>query len=379
MSRVIPFCTGKAGQTASFRYPGLYSPPSKEDNEKSEVIIMTRNEIIFTAPGRAEYLKGELPDTLKDRDVLVRTLVSTVSPGTERANITGDPNVRGNLAEGVPVPFPRRCGHSTAAVVEKTGPAVTSVRPGDTVIAFRGTHASLSIRPESCVLPFDQTIIAPEDAAVLYISIFPLAAVRKTRVELGESALVMGCGLLGQLAVRQLRAAGAFPIVAADLLPDRRAEALAGGADFAFDPAEPDFAAKVKEATDGGASVCIEVTGRGEGLDLGLNCMRRFGRVALLGCTRDKNFTIDYYRKVHFPGITLIGAHSYARPQQESYPGHFTAQDDILAMLRLIKGGRLSLSTLSREVAGPENCAAVYERLVRGKDFPSLMQFDWRR
>jgi threonine dehydrogenase-like Zn-dependent dehydrogenase len=226
---------------------------------------------------------------------------------------------------------------------------------------------------------FDETKITPEEAAVLFISVFPLAAVRKTRVEIGESALVMGCGLLGQLTVRQLRAAGAAPIVAADLIPERRADALAGGADFAFDPREADFAAKVKEATFGGAAVCIEVTGRGEGLDTALDCMRRFGRVALLGCTRDKNFTIDYYRKVHFPGITLVGAHTNARPDVESHPGYFTSVDDIRAMMRLIEGGRIELKTLRRETARPEECGNVYERLIRGTDFPAVMQFDWRK
>ncbi len=252
---------------------------------------MKRKEIVFTAIGKAEFLDGEIADELKENEVLVRTLVSTVSPGTEKANVTGDPSVAGNRAPCVR--FPRRLGYSTSGVVEKVGAGVTSVKPGDHVVAFNGIHASYNTRPEKCGVKFDETKITSEEAAVLFISVFPLAAVRKTRVEIGESALVMGCGLLGQLAVRQLRAAGAAPIVAADLIPERRADALAGGADFAFDPTEADFAAKVKEATFGGAAVCIEVTGRGEGLDTALDCMRRFGRVARRGCTREKNFTSD--------------------------------------------------------------------------------------
>ena len=55
--------------------------------------------------------------------------------------------------------------------------------------------------------------------------------------------------------------------------------------------------------TGGVANVGIEVTGVGVGVGLDgiLDCMARFGRVALLGCTRDKEFSIDYYRKVHGP------------------------------------------------------------------------------
>ena len=146
----------------------------------------------------------------------------------------------------------------------------------------------------------------------------------------------MGLGLLGQLAVKLLRASGACPIIAVDFVAERRAEALANGADYVFDPNEDGFAEKIKEITGGGVNVAIEVTGVGQGLDLALDCMARFGRVALLGCTRDKNFTIDYYRKVHCPGITLIGAHTMARPLYESHAGLFTHCDDIKAVFKLI-------------------------------------------
>ena len=40
--------------------------------------------------------------------------------------------------------------------------------------------------------------------------------------------------------------------------------------------------------------------------------------------TRHSDFNIDYYRKVHGPGITLIGAHTNARPKSESHPGWWT-------------------------------------------------------
>ena len=106
--------------------------------------------------------------------------------------------------------------------------------------------------------------------------------------------------------------------------------------------------------------------------------MAKFGRVALLGCTRDKNFTIDYYRKVHGPGITLIGAHTLARPVTESYPGYFTHQDDIKAILKLIAGKRLDAEDMIKETHSPQDCPDVYTRLVHDKDFPVVVQFDWR-
>jgi threonine dehydrogenase-like Zn-dependent dehydrogenase len=179
------------------------------------------------------------------------------------------------------------------------------------------------------------------------------------------------------MAVGLLRAAGAVPIIAVDPVKEKREQALALGADYALDPFDPDFAKRAKELTGGGANVAIEVTGKGQGLDQVLDCMKPFGRVALLGCTRHSDFTIDYYRKVHGPGISLIGAHTNARPKVESSHGLWTDGDDARAVHRLITGGRFDLEGLIKEVHLPEEAPAVFTRLANESHFP-VVQFDWR-
>jgi len=196
---------------------------------------------------------------------------------------------------------------------------------------------------------------------------------------MGESAMVMGLGILGMIAVKLLRAAGAVPIIAVDPNPERRKIALESGADHAFDPYEEGFAERVKEITGGGANVVIEVTGVGAGFNQALDCMAKFGRIALLGCTRSSDFTVDYYKKIHAPGITVIGAHTIARPEHESHPGWFTHRDDIKAVLKLCAGGRLNLEELVSEVHSPKECPEVYDRLINDKSFPIAVQFDWNK
>ena len=122
----------------------------------------------------------------------------------------------------------------------------------------------------------------------------------------------------------------------------------------------------------------IEVTGIGAGLNGILDCMAPFGRVALLGCTRNKDFTVDYYKKVHGPGITLIGAHTLARPKDESHGGWWTLPDDIAALMRLTEFGRIDLAKLVDETHSPEEAGEVYDRLAKEKSFP-VVQFDWRK
>ena len=334
---------------------------------------MENEGIVFTRPNAAELLPEPLREP-RAGEVLVRTAFSTISSGTERANLTGDPNI--DIRSPGTDHFPRRCGYSSSGIVERVGEGVTSVRPGDAVAMSRSLHRRFNCLPEALLCRLDPGTELRE-AALWYIATFPLAAIRKCRLELGESALVMGQGALGMMAVRLLRAAGAVPIVAADPVREKRAQALGIGADHAFDPLSPDFAQSVRACTDGGVRVAIEVTGVGRGLDGALDCMAPAGRVALLGCTRHSDFSIDYYRKVHGPGITLIGAHTAARPGTDSSPGWWTAGDDMRALRRLCGSGRLSLAPLIAETHRPEEAPEVYARLARGGGFP-LVQFDWR-
>ena len=180
------------------------------------------------------------------------------------------------------------------------------------------------------------------------------------------------------MTVKLLRQAGAVPIIAVDPVPAKRTRAMEIGADYAFDPFDPDFEKQVRSVTGEGVNVAIEVTGNGKALDQVLDCMAKLGRVALLGCTRHSDFTIDYYKKVHGPGITLVGAHTQARPILESSAGLWTTRDDVLAIQKMVNAGRLEFMSMVEEIHSPEDAPEVYTRLANEPSFP-LVQFDWRK
>lgn len=336
---------------------------------------MQNRQIIFTKKNTAEFLDVEYKKP-EAGQVVVKTAFSTVSCGTERANITGDPNV--SPSKSASVTFPRFSGYSSSGTIVDKGEDTEEFCIGDRVVVYWGTHSRYNTISKNNIVKIEEDNISFEEAAISFISTFPLAAIRKTRLEIGESAIVMGLGLLGQLAVKLLIAAGAVPVIAVDPVKSRRDEAKASGADYVFDPFEENFAEKVKAKTSGGVNVAIEVTGVGAGFDSVLDCMAKFGRVALLGCTRDKDFTIDYYRKIHYPGITVIGAHTAARPKAESHPGFFTHIDDIKSVLKLCSSKRIDLKSIIKETHNPADCVKVYERLINDKEFPIVVQFDWR-
>ena len=336
---------------------------------------MKTKQIIFTKPYVAELLDAEcLPP--KEYEVSVSLEYSAISSGTEKANFIGMRNGI-NVSEDEEAVFPRTVGYSAAGIVSEIGSGVTDIRAGDRVVVYWGKHKkNITVSRNNIIKIPDE--VSTKEASMALISTFPLAAIRKAKLEIGESAMVMGLGILGVFAVQELKAAGAYPIVAVDPIKDRREFAIKLGADFALDPTQRGFADEVKRITGGGVNVCIEVTGLGVGLIQALDCMKRFGRVALLGCTRSSKFEIDYYGKVHGPGISLIGAHTMARPKTESSAGLWTDKDDLQTVLNLIKGKRLNFKDMICEIHSPTEAEQIYARLANDKNFPIGVLFDWR-
>ena len=97
---------------------------------------MKNQSIWFTSPCVAELLDQEIP-TLAADEVLVKIVRTTLSAGTERANLVGDPNVSPTKTE---VKFPRRSGYSASGVIVEVGSAVEGLSVGDRVACSWSQH-----------------------------------------------------------------------------------------------------------------------------------------------------------------------------------------------------------------------------------------------
>ncbi len=331
---------------------------------------MKNKQIFFTRIHQAELMECELPE-LKADDVLTRTEYTVISGGTERACILGMNNTSRN--------FPMSLGYCGVGHVEKIGCGVTGLSAGDRVLVYHGNHAKYNITPFSDVTKVENTGISSLEAAFVIIASMGLGGVRKLELEIGESAMVMGQGLLGIFATQFLRASGANPVIAADLNPERRSLALRLGADYAFDPADKEFVDKVRAVTKGrGVNATVEVTGVSAALSQALDCASWMGRISLLGCTRVSEHPIDFYTQVHKPGIKLIGAHNFVRPKYESYPHHWTHHDDCRAILDMLERKRIEVMPVVSRIVRPETAKEIYDQLCDDEDFPMGTVFDWR-
>ncbi len=353
---------------------------------------MQARRVLFTARGEVSLEAFEIAPPDADQ-ILVETLYTAISPGTERAFLLAEPNTITHKAG-----FPFQPGYSNIGRIVEIGNAVKKFRPGD-LVATRQAHVSHFMLPESTgpgELPEKyrgqfRSPIVPDDPAVGLHYIWPVSphldeatlkasapfglvsvgvtGARYARIDLGESVLVIGLGPVGLYAAQSAKLAGGFPVLGLDPVASRREQARALGIDGVYaNPVEleaghPLMAGKAP-------TIVIEATGRPDVIPLAFRLCRRNGRVVLLGSTRGATPQVDFYNDVHRKGLTVIGAHVLTRPVLDNSDGRWNAWDENALVLRLIESGRLDCRPLIARAFAAERAADAY-RLIQ--DLPETL------
>lgn len=307
---------------------------------------MKGQRVVWPSRAKVDIEEFEI-HAVKDDEVLVESECTLISPGTERAFLLGLPNAQGS--------YPSRPGYSNIGKVVEIGKNVSGMEIGDRVASTIG-HTSHAISSPNRLLKVESSDVPAEEIVFFNLSAIALQGVRKARIELGESTLTIGQGLIGLLALQLAKLSGGFPLLAADLTDSRLEMSKSIGADFTLNPEDNDFSHQLSDATMGkGPSIVIEATGHPDAISTALKVAGWGARVVLLASTRGETPNVNFYRDVHKKGLILHGAHNSIRPRQESSPNFWTSNDDSRLMLSLISQNRFDVAPLiSHKVPGHE-------------------------
>lgn len=355
--------------------------------------------VVFDAPCKASLHEFEVRQP-GAYEVQIKVYYTLISAGTEKAQVSGSKNTARK--------FPAVPGYSSAGVVTAIGSSVTEFAVGDRVFAEYGGHASYCVQKTSKVVKIPDNV-SFQEAVFTRVASFPLLALRRARLEIGESVVVVGLGMLGLFGVQLARAAGAFPTIAigTSTRPIRNEKAKEYGADLVViskrltdilsekeinklsaeekeqrqKELKRELIKEIKEYTMktncvSGANVVLEVSGNEDGFKTCLNYVSKRGRVVVNGCNRDDIHGFDLYG-VMKNGTNIIGAHDMTRMPYNSAPGNWTAKRDYITLLGFMSDGRLKTKDMISEYASPADCGKVYERLVNDRNFPLGVLFDW--
>lgn len=176
-------------------------------------------------------------------------------------------------------------GYSSAGVIVELGADMPGFRIGDRVAcagAGYASHAEYNAVPHQLLTPIPDGVDFDE-AAFVTLGAIAMQGVRRAQPTFGETFVVSGLGLVGQLAAQIVRAAGCH-VIASDPIPEKRALALELGADAACAPDE--LTATVAEWTAGygadGVVICAASKGSGV-TNQALDICRPKGRVSVVG------------------------------------------------------------------------------------------------
>lgn len=316
---------------------------------------MRGKRVVWPERAKVDIEEFEIP-SLNDDEVLVESECTLISPGTERAFLLGLPNTRGG--------FPARPGYSNIGRVIAVGKAVTNCPIGERV-ASTGGHTSHFVTEPNRLIQMDAADVPAEEAVFFNLGAIALQGVRKARIELGETTLVLGQGLVGLLALQLARVSGAVPAIAADLTDSRLNVSKSIGADCTLNPEDADFAEQLAAVTNGdGPAVVIEATGHPDAISTALDVAGWGARVIILASTRGETPNVNFYRDVHKKGLMLYGAHNSIRPRHETSPHFWTLADDSRLLLSLIAQKRFSVAPLITHRVRGEEAPKAYQLLM---------------
>ncbi len=123
-----------------------------------------------------------------------------------------------------------------------------------------------------------------EHAALIEAVSIAVHAANRTPIKLGDTAVVVGSGMIGLLVIQAVRLAGCARVIAVDLEDSKLEIAKSLGADVGLNAKHVDVVAAVKELTAGkGADVSLEVVGATPTVRTAIECTRKGGAITLVG------------------------------------------------------------------------------------------------
>lgn len=283
--------------------------------------------------------------------------------------------VSGMLAGGVPT------GYSAAGRVLAVGAEVEGFAVGDRVAC---AGAGIANHAEVIAVPVNLAVPVPDEvdlaaASTVTLGAIALQGIRRAEPTLGETVGVIGLGILGQLTVQMLRAAGCRT-VGVDVDPRRVEQALARGLDAGVAAGSASFPDRARELTDGfGADAVIVTasTSSDEVMRDAFAACRRKGRVVLVGDVGLNLRRADMYEKeLDFRISTSYGPGRYDPVYEQEgadYPiayVRWTENRNMGEYLHLLETGRVTVDDLEPRVFDIDAAPDAYATLRDGEHRP---------
>lgn len=346
--------------------------------------------------------------------VLVQNHYSVMSPGTDklamdfaRKSMLGKARSRPDLVKQVlkkvqtdgplatyraassRLDSPQPMGYSSAGIVCGVGPAVEGFAAGDRVACAGAGYAN---HAEMIAVPQNLVALVPDgvdlnDAAFSTLGSIAMHGLRVANPTIGELAVVVGLGIIGQVSVQLLRANGCRTL-GVDLNPDRVKQALEQGATWALTPNElsESFQTKVTAGNGFDLALVTAASTSSAPLEIAANLLRLKGRISFVGAMPiELDRRLMFEKELDLRMSMSYGPGRYDRNYEEvglDYPlayVRWTVNRNLQAFLDLTASNSIAPSSLDCEPRPFSECVEAYEELESGKASHLAVVFEYDR
>lgn len=310
---------------------------------------------------------------LKQPENVKKVVEMAVSQGVSRTASV----VQGRLSSG------QATGYSAAGTVLEVGDGINDLQPGDRVAC---AGAQCAHHAEIIRVPRNLTVSIPDHldfaaASTVTLGAIALQGIRRAQPTLGETFVVLGLGILGQLTAQMLKANGC-KVIGTDLDHQRIAIAQQLGMDIGIHPDEGNNIEQVMRLTEGlGADgvIITAATPSDEVISTAFRMCRKKGRVVLVGDVGLNLNRADFYQKeLDFFISTSYGPGRYDNHYEEQgldYPVAYvrwTENRNMAEYLRLVAQSKVQVTPLITATYPVEQATLAYEALKDGEQRPLM-------
>ncbi|MBM3522807.1 MAG: zinc-binding dehydrogenase [Alphaproteobacteria bacterium] len=314
----------------------------------------TMQALLVTELGKVILAERPVP-RIDDASILVKVHFSGVSVGTEMLQGTGK----------LPKPLPFIPGYQAAGEVVSVGAGVKGFAVGEAVAFFcrAGSHARYASTTPELVHRL-RGLDAAQLASLFVQPSVGANALNLASVGTGDTVLVVGQGLIGQMTAQLARLRGAF-VAASDVVPSRLALARAHCADWVLDARDGTIAEQVAQRFAQGFDVVIETSGAAAVIEDALRCATYGGRFAFVA---------------YHPGALPLPFDIAHRRELRTFFPFFIGKPPVRdGVLRLLESGVLALEPLISHAVPFTRAAELYQSLfTSARSDVNGMTIDWR-
>jgi 2-desacetyl-2-hydroxyethyl bacteriochlorophyllide A dehydrogenase len=353
MNQVYPLTTGSSYLRYILKPISIKSVGGWQDLNKNHSM---NHQIIFQDRKTVTCSEAPIPKVSKPDDILIRTLSSIVSTGTELSIWAG-------LESWAPLPAVP--GYGSVGEVLETGDEVKSVSPGD-LIFTHGPHQKVALAKN-----YAQKIpdgLDPRIAVFTRMASVAMTSVLASATRIGDTVAVFGQGLVGNLA-SQLFALSGCRVIGIDVSEARLDRLRQCGIKETINASE-DIVSTLKDLTNGyGVHSLVDATGVAKVVEGAIDTIAQDGECILLGTARGEvqGDLVPLLRSIHLAdrNLQFKGAHEWRYPRYRSLtsPSQPSIEQNNEKLLTLLADGRLKVQPLMTHLVTPDNAPAAYHAL----------------